>query len=46
MNKEVTSYHQPEEFRKGSKGERRLQVLPTSQNPPWLESTSGGTLSQ
>ena len=34
MNMEVTSYHQPEEFRKGSKGERRLQVLPTSQNPP------------
>ena len=34
MNMEVTSYHQPEEFWKRSKGERRIQVLPTSQNSP------------
>ena len=35
-NSELTSYHQPEEFRKGQKerGDTSPYVLPTSQNPP------------
>ena len=34
-NSELTSYHQPEEFRKGQKerGDASSYVLPTSQNP-------------
>ena len=35
-NVELTSYHEPEEFREGQKegGDASPYVLPTSQNPP------------